>query len=43
VRGALDDDRWAGTFRVRTRVIRDGKEVDRCRLERVRWTAEPVE
>ncbi len=43
VRGALDEDRWAGTFRVRTRVIRDGKEVDRCRLERVRWTAEPVE
>jgi len=43
VRGALDEDRWTGTFRVRTRVIRDGKEVDRCKLERVRWTAEPVE
>ena len=43
VRGALDEDSWAGTFRVRTRVIRDGKEVDRCKLERVRWTAEPVE
>ena len=42
VRGVLSDDAWAGTFRVRTRVTRDGEEVDRCKLERVRWTAEPV-
>ena len=35
VRGALGaDDRWRGTFRVRTRVLREGRLVDRCRLER---------
>jgi hypothetical protein len=42
VRGTLDDDRWTGTFRVRTRVTKDGRFVDRCRLEGVSWTAEPV-
>jgi hypothetical protein len=41
VRGRLEDDRWTGTFRVRTRVTKDGRVVDRCRLERLRWTAEP--
>jgi hypothetical protein len=41
VRGRLGaDDRWRGTFRVRTRVTRDGEPVDRCRLKRVRWEAE---
>ena len=41
VRGTLGaDDRWAGTFRVRTRVRRNGRRVDDCRLTRVRWTAE---
>jgi hypothetical protein len=41
VRGRLGaDDRWTGTFRVRTRVRRDGRVVDTCRLERVRWSAE---
>ena len=41
VRGTLSaDDRWRGTFRVRTRVSRDGRVVDNCRLQRVRWTAE---
>jgi hypothetical protein len=41
VRGTLGaDDRWTGTFRVRTRVLRGGRVVDTCRLERVRWTAE---
>jgi hypothetical protein len=43
VRGTLGaGDRWTGTFRVRTRVMREGRLVDRCRLERVTWTAEPV-
>jgi hypothetical protein len=42
VRGRLDDDRWTGTFRVRTRVTKDGRFVDRCRLRGVSWTAEPV-
>jgi hypothetical protein len=42
VRGTLAGDRWSGTFRVRTRVLRDGRLVDRCRLKRVTWTAEPV-
>jgi hypothetical protein len=42
VRGTLEDDRWSGTFRVRTRVTRRGRLVDSCVLERVRWTAEPV-
>ena len=42
VRGILDDDRWTGTFRVRTRVTKDGRFVDRCRLTGLRWTAEPV-
>ena len=42
VRGTLDDDRWTGTFRVRTRVTKAGRFVDRCRLSGVRWTAEPV-
>src|SRR5262245_47434872 len=41
VRGRLRaDDRWTGVFRVRTRVSRNGHEVDRCRLSRVRWSAE---
>jgi hypothetical protein len=41
VRGRLGaDDRWTGVFRVRTRVSRDGHVVDRCRLRRVRWSAE---
>jgi hypothetical protein len=41
VRGTLGaDDRWTGSFRVRTRVRRDGRVVDTCRLERVRWSAE---
>jgi hypothetical protein len=41
VRGRLgSDDRWRGTFRVRTRVTRDGELVDRCRIKRVRWSAE---
>jgi hypothetical protein len=42
VRGTLDDDRWTGTFRVRTRVTRRGRFVDSCRLKGVSWTAEPV-
>lgn len=42
VRATLDEDRWSGTFRVRTRVTRNGRFVDRCRLKRLRWTAEPV-
>lgn len=42
VRGRRDGDRWRGTFRVRTRVLREGRLVDRCGLRRVRWTAEPV-
>jgi hypothetical protein len=42
VRGTLEDGRWTGSFRVRTRVTKDGRLVDRCRLERLRWTAEPV-
>lgn len=41
VRGTRDDDRWTGTFRVRTRVTKAGRFVDRCRLKGVRWTAEP--
>jgi hypothetical protein len=41
VRGRLGaHDRWTGTFSVRTRVRRDGRLVDTCRLERVRWSAE---
>jgi hypothetical protein len=41
VRGTLGaDDRWTGTFRVRTRVTRRGRVVDICRLKRVRWWAE---
>lgn len=42
VRGTLADDRWTGTFRVRTRVTKGGRFVDRCRLAGVRWTAEPA-
>jgi hypothetical protein len=42
VRGRLEGDRWTGTFRVRTRVTKDGRFVDRCRLRGVSWTAEPV-
>lgn len=43
VRGTLGTDgSWSGTFRVRTRVTRDGRFVDSCRLRRVRWTADPV-
>jgi hypothetical protein len=41
VRGTLGaDDRWTGTFRVRTRVRKDGRLVDTCRLKGVRWSAE---
>jgi hypothetical protein len=41
VRGRLGArDRWTGTFRVRTRVRKDGRLVDSCRLRRVRWSAE---
>ncbi|MET0816539.1 MAG: hypothetical protein ABWZ67_03245, partial [Solirubrobacteraceae bacterium] len=43
VRGRLGaDDRWRGTFRVRTRVSRNGRQVDSCRIKRVRWSAEAV-
>jgi hypothetical protein len=42
VRGTLAGDRWTGTYRVRTRVMKGGRLVDRCRLKSVRWTAEPV-
>jgi hypothetical protein len=43
VRGTLGaDDRWTGTFRVRTRVMRRGRVIDRCRLKRVRWSAAPA-
>jgi hypothetical protein len=42
VHGALGDERWSGTFRVRTRVTKGGRTVDRCRIKGVRWTAEPV-
>ena len=40
--GLRRSGRWTGRFRVRTRVTKDGRLVDRCRLERLRWTAEPV-
>jgi hypothetical protein len=41
VRGSLGaGDRWTGTFRVKTRVLRDGRVVDRCKLEGVSWSAE---
>lgn len=41
VRGRLGArDRWTGTFRVRTRVRKDGRVVDRCRLDGVSWSAE---
>ena len=36
------DDRWKGTFRVRTRVLRNGRLVDSCRLRRLRWSAGAV-
>lgn len=40
VRGTLGSDgRWRGVFSVRTRVRRDGRLVDRCRLEGLRWEA----
>jgi hypothetical protein len=40
VRGRLGaGGRWRGVFRVRTRVRRDGRVVDSCRLGRVRWSA----
>lgn len=43
VRGTLRaDGDWTGRFSVRTRVTRGGRFVDRCRLRRVRWSAEPV-
>jgi hypothetical protein len=42
VRAVLEDDAWAGIFRVRTRVTKDGRFVDSCRLRRLRWTADPV-
>jgi len=35
-------DRWRGTFSVRVRVIQDGELVDTCRLQRLRWSAEPA-
>jgi hypothetical protein len=42
VRGRLGaEDRWRGVFRVRTRVRRDGRVIDRCRLDGVRWEASP--
>ena len=42
VRGTLGaDDRWTGTFRVRTRVMRRGRLVDRCRRAGVSWSAAP--
>jgi hypothetical protein len=41
VRGKLGaHDRWTGTFRVRTRVRRNGNLVDSCRFKGVRWSAE---
>lgn len=41
VRGRLRaGDRWTGRFRVRTRVRKDGRVVDRCRLDGVSWSAE---
>ena len=43
VRGTLGaDERWKGTFRVRTRVLRKGRLVDSCRLRHVRWSAGAV-
>jgi hypothetical protein len=42
VQGTLAGDRWTGTFRVRTRVTRRGRTVDRCRLKSVSWTAGPT-
>jgi hypothetical protein len=39
VSAVLDGGVWRGTFRVRTRVTRKGKFIDRCRLKRVRWSA----
>jgi hypothetical protein len=42
VHGQLEGERWSGTFRVRTRVTKGGRVVDRCRIKGVRWTAEPV-
>ena len=42
VRGTLGaDDRWTGTFRVRSRVMRRGRLVDRCRRSGVSWSAAP--
>jgi hypothetical protein len=41
LRGTLGaDDRWTGTFRVKTRVRRDGRVIDRCRLDGVAWSVE---
>ena len=42
VQGTLTGDRWTGTFRVRTRVTKGGRVVDRCRLKTVRWSAGPA-
>jgi hypothetical protein len=43
VHGTLGaDDRWTGSFRVRTRVTRRGRFVDRCRLKGLRWEARPA-
>jgi hypothetical protein len=40
VTASLDDGGiWRGTFHVRTRVTRNGKFVDSCRLKRMRWSA----
>jgi hypothetical protein len=40
VRGRLRaGGRWRGVFRVTTRVRREGRVVDTCRLRRVRWSA----
>jgi len=42
VRGRLGtDDRWHGSFRVRTTVRRAGRVIDRCRLDSVSWEASP--
>jgi hypothetical protein len=43
VRGTLgDNDRWRGTFGLRSVLRRDGDVVDRCRVGPIRWRARPV-
>jgi hypothetical protein len=39
VSAVLDGGVWRGSFRVRTRVTRNGRFIDSCRLKRVRWSA----